>query len=237
VNNPGLPPIDNPQLELEALTHSSYSNEYPGEPCYERLEFLGDAVLGFVVGKILYDRYPHFTEAELTRLRAQLVNRTQLAYLARFLQIGPEIRLGKSLEKAGGRENASILSDVFESLMGACLLDQGLETLRAFLEELFLPILQEWEKNQASLHRSPQPMPTLDVKNILQQWALANVKQLPEYKQIEVTGPDHARQFTFTVSVAGEIYGQGSGPSKQVATKQAAIAALEKLGLIDQRFS
>lgn len=233
MNKPDFPAINNAQLELEAFTHSSYSHEYPGEPCYERLEFLGDAVLGFLVGKMLYERYPHFTEAELTRLRAQLVNGGQLAYLARFLDLGPEIRMGKSMAKAGGQENPSILSDVFEALLGACLLDRGLDTVAAFLEELLVPILQAWEKDQASLNRSPQPMPSLDVKNTLQQWALAHTEQLPEYEQIEMSGPPHARQFTFVVKLGGEIHGQGSGPSKQGATKQAAIAALKKIGLIN----
>lgn len=230
MNYSDLPPIGDAQLKLEALTHSSYSNENPGTPCYDRLEFLGDAVLGFLVGKILYDLYPHFSEAELTRLRAQLVNRNQLAYLAKFLNIGPEIRLGRSLEKDGGRDNPSILADVFESLMGASLVDSGLEPLKKFLEELFIPMLAEWEKNQAG--RSPMPMPTVDVKNMLQQWALGEMKQLPAYQEVGVTGPAHAREFTFTVSVAGKVYGHGSGPSKQIATKQAAIAALQKLGLL-----
>ncbi len=231
MNHSDLPPIGDEQLKLEALTHSSYRNEHPGNACYDRLEFLGDAVLGFLVGKMLYDRYPHFSEAELTRLRAQLVNQNQLAYLSRFLDIGPEIRLGRSLEKDGGRDNASILADVFESLMGASLLDSGLEALKKFVEELFIPMLEEWEKSQG---QSPQPMPSTDVKSRLQQWALETTKELPQYQEVAMAGQAHAREFTFTVSVAGKICGQGSGPSKQIATKQAAMAALQKLGLLNK---
>lgn len=230
MNHPDFPPIGDPQLKLEALTHRSYCNEHPGTPSYDRLEFLGDAVLGFVVGRILFERYPHFTEAELTRLRSQLVNQNQLAYLARFLHIAPEIRLSQSLAREDGQSSPSILSDVFESLLGAALLDGGLTAVEDFIEELFVPILEQWEKSQGG--RSPKPVPTMDVKSMLQQWALAKTKQLPEYELIDANGPPHAQEFTFTVKVAGKIQGQGSGPSKQIATKQAALEALKSLGLL-----
>ncbi|AIE73592.1 MULTISPECIES: ribonuclease III [unclassified Synechocystis] len=230
MNHPDLPAIGDPQLKLEALTHGSYSNEHPGTPSYDRLEFLGDAVLGFLVGQILFERYPHFTEAELSRLRAQLVNQNQLAYLARFLEIGPEIRLSRSLARDDGQDNPSILADVFESWLGASFLDAGLETVRDFVEELFIPILEQWEQSQDG--RSPKPSPTVDIKNMLQQWALEKTKQLPEYTLIDTAGPPHAREFTFTVSVSGKVQGKGSGPSKQMATKQAALDALKNLGLL-----
>lgn len=226
-----LPPIDNPQLWLEAVTHSSYCHEHGGGQSYDRLEFLGDAVLGFVVGQILYERYPHFSEAELTRLRSQLVNQKQLAVLAQALGLGEKLRLGQSLAGAGGREKPSLLSDVFEAVVGACLVDQGLPVVEQWLINLFNAVLEKWEQQRSSSgnNTNPQPKPALDPKNALQQWAQKKMKELPTYQQLEVTGPAHDRHYVFSVSIGGRIYGQGAGASKQEATKQAAIDALKKI--------
>jgi len=226
-----LPPIQNSQLQLTALTHRSYSHEHPGSPHYERLEFLGDAVLGFLVGKLLYHRYPHFSEAELTRLRSQLVDQTRLASLAKDMGISEKMRVGKGMEHNGGRQNASLLSDMFEALIGASLLDAGIETLTEFVEALFESILQVEDQPPLSPAKTSRPSPTIDPKSSLQQWALAQTHQLPEYVLLAETGPDHAKEFVFLVKIAGQSYGQGRGNSKQAATKQAAIATLQSLGL------
>ena len=231
-SNRALPPIQNAQLKLTALTHRSYSHEHPGQPHYERLEFLGDAVLGFIVGQLLYRRYPDFSEAELTRLRSQLVDQTRLANLAKEMGIGEKMRLGKGMEHNGGRGNASLLSDILEALIGAFLLDSGIETVTEFVESLFNSLLDAEDQQQlATAAKSLRPTPTIDPKSRLQQWALGETQQLPEYVLLEETGPDHAKEFVFLVKIAGISYGQGRGNSKQTATKQAAIATLQSLGL------
>ncbi|MFM1843074.1 MAG: Ribonuclease [Cyanobacteriota bacterium] len=227
-----LPPIQNAQLKLTALTHRSYSHEHPGHPHYERLEFLGDAVLGFIVGQLLYHRYPDFSEAELTRRRSQLVDQTRLASLAKEMDIGGKMRIGKGMEHNGGRENVSLLSDILEALIGASLLDSGIETLTEFVESLFNPLLDAEDQQQlATSAKSPRPTPTIDPKSRLQQWALAKTHQLPEYVLLTESGLAHAKEFVFVVKIAGKSYGQGQGNSKQAATKQAAIATLESLGI------
>lgn len=226
-----LPPIEDAQLQLTALTHRSYSHEHPGSAHYERLEFLGDAVLGFLVGKLLYHRYPDFSEAELTRLRSQLVDQTRLASVAKEMGLGEKMLLGKGMEHNGGRENASLLSDMFEALIGASLLDGGIDRLTDFVEALFISILQVEEQELPSPTSPSRPSPTIDPKSRLQQWALAQTHQLPEYVLLGETGPDHIKEFIFLVKIAGQAYGQGRGNSKQAATKQAAIATLESLGL------
>jgi ribonuclease-3 len=228
---PALPPIQNAQLQNMALTHRSYSHEHPGSPHYERLEFLGDAVLGFLVGKLLYHRYPDFSEAELTRLRSQLVDQTRLANLAQSMGIGEKMRLGKGMNGNGGRENASLLSDMFEALIGASLLDSGIEVLTEFVESLFVSVLEAENHQPLSSSQTPRLTPAIDPKSRLQQWSLAQTRQLPEYILLEETGRDHAKEFVFIVNIAGKSYGQGRGNSKQAATKQAAIATLQSLGL------
>ncbi|MGA1622650.1 MAG: ribonuclease III [Synechocystis sp.] len=226
-----FPPIQDPQLRRTALTHRSYSYEHPGHAHYERLEFLGDAVLGFIVGYLLYRRYPDFSEAELTRRRSQLVDQTCLAHLAKKMGIGEAMVLGKSLEQGGGRENDSVLSDMLEALIGASLLDSGIEPLTEFIESLFTPLLEAEEHPPLGTKTPRRLTPALDPKSHLQQWALAETQQLPEYILLSESGPDHAKEFVFRVNIAGKPYGQGQGNSKQAATKQAAIAALQYLGL------
>ncbi|MFM7439070.1 MAG: ribonuclease III [Snowella sp.] len=226
-NPPTLPTFKQKNLWLQALTHRSYANENPGNEHNERLEFLGDAILQFVVGDFLYQRYPHFAEAELTRLRSQLVDEVQLAKFAQILKIGEFIRLGNGAKKSGEQQNPSLLSDTLEAIIGAYFLDAGLEPVREFIHTLLLGVVEDFQTTNSSSFKNN----LIDVKNQLQQWALKEFGPdgLPEYFLIEETGPDHAREFTFGVRIQNKVYGQGKGVRKQEATKAAAIAALEKI--------
>lgn len=223
-----LPTIENETLRLCALTHRSYVNENPGTgEDNERLEFLGDAVLNFLVGELVYKRYPEMSEEYLTRLRSDLVEETQLAKFATQLGIGEFMRLGKGAIKEGGRQNPSLLSDTFEAIIAAYFLEAGIEAVREFLQPLFTSaadsvVLSPSNANSKNL---------VDPKGRFQQWALANDGQNPEYFTIDESGPDHAKEFTVEVRVDGTVYGDGKGRRKQDAEKRAAEAALKKVGL------
>lgn len=223
-NLPQLPSFSDPVLLATALTHRSYANENPeaGED-NERLEFLGDAVLGFIVGKLLFQRYPHLREGQLTRLRSRLVNNErQLAELALLLGIDRHLRLGNGAERDGGRQNPDLLADAFEAIVGAYCLDAGIEAVRAFLEPLFIPIADLCMAN-AELDANP--------KGRFQEWALANLGQIPRYAIVAESEGDEA--FVAEVRVARKCYGRGAGPSKKAAEKAAARAALAKVASAD----
>ncbi len=232
---PNLPSFKDKDLLLCALTHRSYINEnQEATQDNERLEFLGDAILGFVVGELLYQRYPDLSEAQLTRLRSKLVDETQLGKLAKALKVGELMRLGKGAIKDKGRENPALLSDTLEAIIGAYYLDSGLEEVRKFLRSLFQSILNElviFEPFSANQSVTVSPS-IVDVKNRLQQWSLSTHQQVPEYFLIEEFGLDHAKEFIFGVRINGQIYGKGTGRRKQDATKAAAENALLKLGLV-----
>lgn len=224
-----LPILKNQELWLCALTHRSYVNEHSDSDQHnERLEFLGDAVLAFLAGEFLYQRYPHLSEAQLTRLRAKLVDETQLAKFAVQLGIGKLMRLGNGAIKDGGRENPALLSDTFEAIIGAYFLDAGINAVREFVRPLFQSVADILMVSQSEVATTKN---LLDPKNRFQQWALANFTQNPEYVIIEESGPDHAKQFTAQVKVQGTVYGSGKGRRKQEATKAAAEAALKTIGL------
>ncbi|MEB3309796.1 MAG: ribonuclease III [Snowella sp.] len=222
---PPLPILKDQKLWLQALTHRSFANENPGNDHNERLEFLGDAILGFVVGEFLFQRYPHFAEAELTRLRSKLVDEVQLAKFAQAFNLGELIRVGRGAKKSGEQYKPSLLSDTFEAIIGAYFLDAGLEPVRQFIHALLFYALEQTPATTTPSFKSQ----LIDVKNQLQQWALAEFGELPTYFLIDATGPDHAREFTVGVSIQGKLYGEGKGHSKQSASKAAAIAALEKI--------
>lgn len=223
-----LPAFKNQELYNQALTHRSYVNENPTEKDNERLEFLGDAVLGFLVGRLLYDRYPDVSEAQLTRLRSALVNEKQLAELAQKLEIGKLIRLGRGAQRDGGRENPALLSDTFEAIVGAYYLDAEIEAVWDYIQAWFSPLANKMV--QPVSDRIGQPN-LVDCKNQFQQWALEKHQQNPQYRIVNESGLDHAKQFTAQVLVNGEVYGMGSGHRKQIAEKRAAEDALLKLGL------
>ncbi|MGE5659600.1 MAG: ribonuclease III [Actinomycetota bacterium] len=226
---PKIPEFKDETLFQQALTHRSYVNENPNVGEHnERLEFLGDAVLGYLVGEILYKRYEDLSEAQLTRLRSALVDQKQLAKFAQELGIGPLMRLGKGAEKDKGRENPSLLCDTFEAMIGAYYLDSTITPVRAFVRKLFIPVADRIVFPQADAN----PQELVDSKNRFQQWALAQFHQNPEYAIVDEEGPDHAKEFTAEVYVNSKMYGVGRGRRKQDAEKLAAEAALRKVGLV-----
>ncbi len=225
---PELPPISDRQLLNQALTHRSYVNEHnDAKEHNERLEFLGDAVLGFIVGELLYKSYPYMSEAQLTRLRSKLVDEQQLSKLGKKLKLGEIMLLGKGAEKDKGRENPSLLNDTFEAIIGAYFLDAGIEAVKNYLQPIFKSLSAELVDTQP--HNETTNF--VDTKNRLQHWALATHKESPVYKIISESGPDHNKEFTAQVSVKGKVYGTGKGRRKQEAQKSAAESALKQLGI------
>ncbi len=207
-------------LVKRALTHRSYINEHPEAlEDNERLEFLGDAVLDFVVGAWLYNRFPEMLEGELTRLRAALVCTEQLAEFARALDLGKAMLLGRGELQNGGRERPILLCSTFEALVGALYLQGGIQAVQDFVHPLL-------ESATASLllHTTLQ-----DPKSRLQEWSQQQKLGLPRYVTVQVDGPDHARWFEVEVHINGHCYGRGRGHSKQEAARQAAEAALSNI--------
>ncbi len=231
-----LPQFNNSLLFDLALTHSSYANEHPeflGDN--ERLEFLGDAVLGFVVAEMLYRMYPTINEAQLTHLRSRLVDEKQLGRLGAEYGLGELMRLGKGTAKEGGRDNPSLLNDTFEATLGAYFLDAGIESVRRYILNIFQPLAKQLVNDSLAAQGykeegvSQLQETFVDSKNRLQQWALANYKTKPEYQIIDESGPDHAKRFTAQVSINSQLYGVGTACRKQEAEKRAAEAALDKV--------
>jgi len=218
-----LPTFENADWLRRALTHKSYLQEHPNAPGdNERLEFLGDAILTFLCGEFLFQRFPDAPEGDLTIFRASLVDKTQLAEFARLLHLGQHLRLSRGIENSGGRTNSRLLSSAFEALIGAYYLDSRstIEPVRQYLLPFFCQ----------GLASHPQGGATLNVKSKLQEWALANHGVIPEYVILAAEGPDHAKQFTAEVRILKQVYGQGQGGSKQAAEKAAARAALISIG-------
>lgn len=220
-----LPNFRNRSLFQQAMTHRSYANEDAQTHAHnERLEFLGDAVLNFLSGEFLYKRYPQKPEGELTALRAALVDEKQLSQFAEVLNLGQWLQLGRGAELGGGRQNANLLSSAFEAMIGAYFLDadSSIDTVRLYVEPLFSSVIEHLATDVANIN----------FKSRLQTWALAQTGQNPQYLITGQSGPDHAKQFTAAVWVAGRQYGEGQGRRKQDAEKAAAKAALQTLGLI-----
>ena len=207
-----------PELRQAALTHRSYAFEQGGQVTNERLEFLGDAVLGIVVTDLIYRGFPTRSEGELAKLRAAMVNMGTLAEVARELGLGDAVLLGRGEELSGGREKASILADGFEAILGAVYLDQGLPKAHRLLERLFRPRIEAYIRGEGDR----------DYKTILQELSAQDIGRLPEYRVAE-RGPDHQKEFTATVYLAGEAYGQGTGRSKKEAEQRAAREAYDRL--------
>ena len=211
----------NRKLLETALTHSSFANERhdPGEESYERLEFLGDSILGHIAADFLYRHDPPIPEGRMTRLRAELVCEQSLHRIAQRLELGKYMRLGRGEERTHGRERPSILADMVESILAAMYLDSGsLEEPRRFiLNELLLPA------DLGEQHRSE------DYKTALQELVQRKPNQLISYEMLAQSGPDHDKTFVFRVLVNGVPVGEGSGRSKKEAEQMAAREALEHL--------
>jgi ribonuclease III len=219
-----LPSIKDILLLSRALTHRSYLNEHPEAlEDNERLEFLGDAVLDFMVGAWLYHKYPEMPEGDLTRMRSALVHTEQLAFFARIVGIGKAMRLGRGEVQAGGCERIGLLCDTFEAVIGALYIDQGIDGVLTFIEPMLITASADILVN----HKDEDP------KSKLQEWAQSRGLQAPQYATRNTSGPDHLKLFEVDVYIDGKVHGTGEGHSKQAATKQAAMNALEKLGLRD----
>jgi ribonuclease III len=209
-------------LLSRALTHRSYLNEHPEAlEDNERLEFLGDAVLDFIVGAWLYNRYPEMPEGDLTRMRSCLVYTDKLAEFATTLELNRAMRLGKGEIQVGNKLRAALLCDTFEAVIGALFLDAGIEVVKNFLN----PLLCEAADDILQNHKIEDP------KSRFQEWAQAQGFSTPSYITRNSSGPDHSKIFEVDVIVNELIYGNGSGHSKQAATKEAAQDALDRLGI------
>lgn len=210
-------------LLYRALTHRSFLNEHPDAiEDNQRLEFLGDAVLDFVVGAWLYNELPEMPEGDLTKYRSALVHTQKLAEFATEIDLGRALRLGRGELIAGGRKKPAILCDAFEALIGALYLDQGLDKVREFLRPMMSDALEDIIMNRKGE----------DPKSQLQEILQSKGQAIPQYKVTRETGPDHAKSYEIAVQVNGKTLGTGAGTSKQAATKNAARDALVKLGVI-----
>ncbi|MBC7327442.1 ribonuclease III [bacterium] len=211
----------NHPLIREALTHPSLKQSAT-DASYERLEFLGDAVLGLVIAEYLFKRYPYFDSGRLSRAKSHFVSEESLAQVARELQLGSLILMGKGEEKGGGREKPSVLSDAFEAVVGAIYLIGGLGKARKFIMKAFKPLL----KSMTGIFLK-------DYKSLLQEYVQSQNKPLPQYVLVKANGLPHDRVFTVQVKIEGEVYGEGMGKTKKEAGMIAAKKALEKLGILN----
>jgi ribonuclease-3 len=206
-------PLGSERLE-RALMHRSFAYENGGLPTNERLEFLGDSVLGLIVTDTLFQQYPDLPEGQLAKLRAAVVNMRALAGVARGLRLGAYVRLGKGEEGTGGRDKSSILADTLEAVIGAVYLDQGMPAADGLVHRLFDPVIALAARLGAGL----------DWKTSLQELTAAEVLGVPEY-HVDESGPDHQKSFRATVRIGSQTYGEGEGRSKKEAEQQAAEAA------------
>lgn len=213
-------PFSNISLLTRALTHRSYVNENPkSTEDNERLEFLGDAVLDFIVGAWVYNRFPEMPEGDLTKVRSALVRNDQLAAFARQLGLGHALRLGRGEFITGGSHRDALLGSVFEAVIGAIYLDSDLRAVELFVN----PLLEEARESILTKIHDP--------KSQLQEWAQAQKFGAPHYHTVATTGPDHARIFEVEVHINDRVVGKGMGSSKHAAQHVAATDALKNLGV------
>lgn len=202
-----------------ALTHRSYSNERGEKDNYERLEFLGDSVLGLVAARWLYDRYPNQPEGQLAKWKSFLVSAPVLARFGESIELGQELLLGVGEARSGGSAKGSILADAVEAIFGAVYLDGGPEAASAIIEKFLTEALERLSR------------PHADPKTRLQEFAQSRGWGLPEYEVVAELGPDHRKCFTVECTVDGRLMGAADGRSKKVAEQGAAAVALERLDL------
>lgn len=215
-----LPKIKNPKLLEESLTHRSYLNESKERRnSNERLEFLGDSILSFVVSGYLFNTYPDLDEGKLTNLRSLLVNTKMLAEVAKECDLGSLLYLSKGEEESGGRNNQSLLADSFEAYLGALFIDQGVDEVSKFISNTVIPKADAFMKN--NLLKDP--------KSNLQEFVQSQKLGSPMYKVIAEEGPAHLKQFTVGVYVGEKLLGKGEGRSKQEAEEKAAGIALTNI--------
>lgn len=212
----------NPSLLLQALTHKSYSNENREEGALhnERLEFLGDTVLDFVISDMLMNICPDSPEGELSKLRSVIVSEANLSRVARNLDIGGHLRLGRGEEQTGGRDKSSLLANALEAVIAALYLDGGIETAAGF-------VLRQFEPDAREMAESGR---TYDSKTELQEYCQSVFGELPSYSVIAESGPDHLKLFEVEISAGGRPLARGTGRSKKEAEQNAARLALDGLG-------
>ena len=206
--------FNNKKLIEQALTHPSFSKTGAD---YERMEFLGDHVLGIVIAEILYKRFPNENEGQLTKRLAGLICGDTLVTIARALKVGDHLKMAQSEAAAGGRENRSTLENTMEAIIAAIYLDQGLEVAREFITRAWMDAVENMQ------------LPPKDAKSSLQEWAQGRGLPLPEYEVISTTGPSHAPIFEVQVSVKGLESKTGGGSSKRVAEQEAAKNLLAQI--------
>lgn len=214
-------PFSNLAILRRALTHRSFLNENPDMlEDNERLEFLGDAVLDFLVGAWLYNNFPELAEGDLTRMRSALVRTEQLAEFARVLDLGSALKLGRGEGLGGGRDRQILLCGAFEALVGALYLDQGFQIVQDFIEPLLAPAARQVIEK----HKDRDP------KSQLQEIVQSQGFSAPQYRVVAASGPDHEKSFEVEVVIGGKVLGFGQDHSKRSASKLAAQQALENLG-------
>jgi ribonuclease-3 len=214
--------FQNPQLLLEALTHSSYAQEAAERTRdNEQLEFLGDAVLNFLVSVLLADAFPELEEGKLTRARSRLVGAAHLSTVAARLDLGNYLRLGRGEEKTGGRTKPALLVNALEAVVAALYRDGGLDAARQFIERFILP---------EDLAASADDLFLIDYKSALQEYLQAGRQAPAEYRVVEEAGPEHEKTFTVEVLAGENLVARGRGGSKKAAEQQAARTVLERLG-------
>jgi len=206
-----------------AMTHTSRANEdvSGGVHDNESMEFLGDAVIGFVIADVLFREFPEFDEGEKSKTKAALVSTATLARQAERLDLGEHLLLGRGEEKTGGRRKQALLADGYEALIAAIYLDGGIEHVRAFIVREFAPLLTEVQRHGIAGSQ--------DYKSALQELLQGRDQPLPEYRLVGTMGPDHRKLFQVEVVVNGEALAESTGPSKKEAEQDAARAALDKL--------
>ncbi len=215
-----LPPISQPDLLTKALTHRSALNEKSAEAeSYERLEFLGDAVLELLTSEFLFNQYPHQNEGELTAYRSALVRTEMLAKVALEVKLESMVIMGRGEKFSKGPLNTHILADVFEAYLGALFIDQGLSTVKGFLQEQLFPKIE----TVIAQHSFKDP------KSLFQEKMQAKGLPTPFYQVVSESGPDHEKLFVVQVKVIDQVMGEGKGSSKQRAESAAAQNALEQL--------
>ncbi len=212
-----IPQFLDPKIQDLVFTHRSYLNESPSDVnSNERLEFLGDSILSFVVSTYIYSNYPHLAEGELTSLRSVLTNTQTLYMVAQDLKLGDLLMLSKGEEESGGRESKTILANTYEAVVGGLFLDQGIAASQNFITETILSRIDEFIGNQGMK----------DAKSQLQELMQEKFKTSPEYRILEENGPDHDKEYTSGAFLNERLLASGQGKSKQEAEKSAAAAAL-----------
>jgi ribonuclease-3 len=213
-----LPQFKNKKLFEQAFTHRSFLNETKENlSSNERMEFLGDSIISFVVSKHLYQKYPQFDEGILTNIRSLLVNTKSLASVAKSLDFGSFLKLSKGEQESKGRQNQSLLADCFESFVGGLFIDQGIDAVSNFLNEVLISKAEDITKNKSFK----------DPKSLLQEYVQSKKQNSPIYKVLKEYGPAHAKKFRIGAYISGKLISEGVGKSKREAEEDAAQTALE----------